>query len=174
MPTSVRGSQRPEGGTNLGGEEFRLLPGREVVALVDFVEVDEVGVGLLGPTPLRLIELSKEDAQGSRKRDVLDVEEAELVLPVETTRGNPCVRHPGERDVVEDLVWCEVAYGVAFEGPCDVLVAARVVVEHPGGEGDGGIGEPVQRLRAQIHFGRVADALCVEEVQLLPGGALVG
>src|SRR5438128_12549069 len=107
MPTSVRGSQRPEGGTNLGGEEFRLLPGREVVALVDFVEVDEVGVGLLGPTPRRLIKLSREDAHGSRNRDALDVEEAELVLPVEPARGNPCIRHPGERNVVEELVWCE-------------------------------------------------------------------
>src|SRR5205823_1344012 len=103
-----------------------------------------------------------------------DVEEAELVLPVETTRGNPCVRHPGERDVVEDLVSREVAYGVALEGPFDVLVAQRVVVEHPGGEGDGRIGEPVQRLRAQPHLGRVSDALRIEELQLLPRAALVG
>jgi len=56
-----------------------------VVALADFVEVDEVGVGLLGPTPRRLIELSREDAHGSRNRDALDVEEAELVLSVETS-----------------------------------------------------------------------------------------
>src|SRR5207244_12585270 len=61
----------------------------------------------------RLIELSREDADGSRNGDALGVEEAELVLPVETTGGNPCVRHPGERDVVEDLVSCEVAHGVA-------------------------------------------------------------
>ena len=42
---------------DLGREELRLLPGGEVVALLDFVEVDEVGVGLLGPAPRGLIEL---------------------------------------------------------------------------------------------------------------------
>src|SRR5205807_7590589 len=111
-----------------------------MIAFADFVEVNELGVGLLGPTPRRLIELSREDAHGGRNRDALDVEEAELVLPVETTRGNPGVRHPRERDVVEDLVSRELADGVPFEGPSDVRVAARVVVEHPGGEGDGRIG----------------------------------
>jgi hypothetical protein len=35
-----------------------------VVASVQLVEVDEVGVGLLGPAPRRLVELSKEDADG--------------------------------------------------------------------------------------------------------------
>src|SRR5947208_8829791 len=108
MPTSVRGSQRPEGGTNLGGEEFRLLPGREVVALVDCVEVDEVGVGLLGPAPRRLIELPRKHAHGGRDGDALDVEEAERVLPVETTRGNPCVRHPRERDVELRASWSSI------------------------------------------------------------------
>src|SRR5467141_3467329 len=139
-----------------------------MVALADFVEVNELAVGFLGPTPRRLIELSREDAHGGRNRYALDVEEAELVLPVETTRGNPGVRHPGERAVVEDLVSCEVTYGVAYEGPCGGLVAAGVVVEHPGGERDGRIGEPVQRLRAQRHLGRVSDALRIEELQLLP------
>src|SRR6266705_1439868 len=166
-------AERSEGRADLGGEELRLLPGCKVVALVDLVEVDELGVGFLSPSARRLVELSREDAYGSRNLGALDVEEAELVLPVETTRGNPCVRHPGHRDVVEDLVSCEVAYGVAFEGPCDVLVAARVVVEHPGGEGDGRIGEPVQRLRALIHLGRVSDALRIEELQLFPRAALV-
>jgi hypothetical protein len=51
-----------------------------------------------------VVELSREEVHGSRNRDALDVEEAELVLPVETTRGHPGVRHPRERDVVEDLV----------------------------------------------------------------------
>src|SRR5687767_13408555 len=139
-------TQGPEGGAYLAREEVRLLPGREVVALVDFVEVDEVGVGLLGPAPRRLIELSRKDADGSRNCDALDVEEAKVVLPVETTRGNPGVRQPGERDVVEDLVSREVADGLTWERPCDVLVAVRIVVEHPGGESDGRIGEAVQGL----------------------------
>src|SRR3954454_11185749 len=96
--------QRREPCADLGGEQLRLLPGGEVVASVYFVEVDEIGIGLLGPAPRRLIQLPGEDAHGSRDGDVLDVEEAQRVLPVETARGDPGVRHPGERDVVEDLV----------------------------------------------------------------------
>ena len=64
--------------------------------------------------------------------------------------------------------------GLAGEGPCDVLVAARVVVEHPGGEGDGRIGEPVQGLRAQPHLQCVADALRVEEAQPVVRALLLG
>ena len=145
-----------------------------MIAPVDLVEVDEVGVGLLGPAPRRLVELSREDAHRCRNRDALDVEEAERVLPVEAPRGHPGVRQPRERDVVEDLVPGEVVDRVAVEAPRDVLVAEQVVVEHPGGEGDGGVGEPVQRLRVQRHLGRVADALRVEEVQPLPRAGLVG
>ena len=145
-----------------------------MIAFADFVEVNELRVGLLGPTARRLIQLSREDAHGGRNRDALDVEEAELVLPVETAGGNPGVRHPGECDVVEDLVSGEVVDGVAREGPGDVLVAARVVVEHPSGEGGGRIGEPVQRLRTQPHLERVADALREEEAQLVVGALFVG
>src|SRR5215212_386152 len=36
-------AKRRQAGANLIGEELRLLPGRDVVALVDFVEVDELG-----------------------------------------------------------------------------------------------------------------------------------
>src|SRR5262249_54088918 len=63
---SRRSSQRPERAAYLGREEVGLLPGREVVASVDFVVVDEIRVGLLGPAPRRLIELSREDADRSR------------------------------------------------------------------------------------------------------------
>ena len=46
---SVR-SQRPEGGADLVGEELRLLPGGEVAAPVDLVEVGEVGVATSRPS----------------------------------------------------------------------------------------------------------------------------
>src|SRR4051812_35305736 len=65
MTTSVVGgnadqcSDRNAARSHLVREEVRLLPGREVVALVDLVEVDEVGVGRLRPAPRRLIELSR-------------------------------------------------------------------------------------------------------------------
>jgi hypothetical protein len=83
-----------------------------------------------------LVELVGEDAHGGRDGDVLDVEEAEGVLPVETTRGNAGVGHPGERDVVQDLVSGQVADGVAGEGGGDVVEAAGVVIQHPGGQVD--------------------------------------
>src|SRR3712207_1102151 len=101
-------AQRPERRAHLGGEQLGLLPGGEVVALVDLVEVDEVRVGTLGPAPRRPVQLAREDADGRRHGDALDVEEAERVLPVETARGDAGVRHPGERDVVQHLVAGEV------------------------------------------------------------------
>ena len=59
-------AKRPEPRADLVGEELRLLPGGEVAALVDLVEVDEVGVGLLRPAPRRLILLAGKDAHGNR------------------------------------------------------------------------------------------------------------
>src|SRR5438067_13585823 len=63
-PHSIRSglAERPEGRADLGGEELRLLPGCKVVAPVDLVEVNELGVGFLSPTARRLVELSREDA----------------------------------------------------------------------------------------------------------------
>ena len=46
---SFSSPQRAEARAELGGEQLRLLPGGEVATSVDFVEVDEVRVGLLGP-----------------------------------------------------------------------------------------------------------------------------
>jgi hypothetical protein len=98
------------------------LPSGEVVAPVDLVEVDELRVRLLGPAPRRLVELHGEDGHGGGHGGALDVEEAEFVLPVEPSRGDPGVRQPRERDVVEDLVPGEVPDRVAVEGGGDVLV----------------------------------------------------
>src|SRR5215831_2348999 len=89
-------AQCPERRADLFGEELRLFPGGEVAALVDLVEVDELRVGPLGPAPRRLILLAREDAHGHRDGDALGVEEATLVLPVETRRGDPGVREPVE------------------------------------------------------------------------------
>src|SRR6516162_2144621 len=83
----LRSAQRPERCPDFGREQVRLLPGGEVVALVDLVEVDELGIGLLSPAPRHLVELAREDAHRGRDGDALDVEEPELVLPVEAGRG---------------------------------------------------------------------------------------
>jgi hypothetical protein len=60
------------------------------------------------------------------------------------------------------------------KGLRDVLVAVRVVVEHPGRKRDGRIREPVQVLRAQPHLKCVADALRGEEAQPVVRALLVG
>ena len=59
------------------------------------------------------------------------------VLPVEPRGGGPGVGDPVERDVVEDRVSREAALGLSFKGACDLLVAVRVVVEHPGCKASG-------------------------------------
>src|SRR5215203_710011 len=77
-------AQRPERRADLVREELRLLPCREVPALLDFVEINEVGVGLFSPAARRLILLPGKDAHGYRNRDPLGVEKATLVFPIET------------------------------------------------------------------------------------------
>ena len=99
-----------------------------MAASVELVEVDEVvGIGALGPAPRGLVELVGEDAYRIGDGDGLGVEEVSLVLPVETSRGNPAVRQPVERDVVEDVVSCELAGQVSQEGPLDEPGLARTV-----------------------------------------------
>src|SRR6185369_3995065 len=90
-------------------EQLRLLPGGEVTAFGDGVEMDEIVVGALGPTPRSLVDLFREDAYGSRNGDVVVVEEGALVFRVEPGAGHARVRQPGKRDVVEDVVPGEVA-----------------------------------------------------------------
>src|ERR671917_2274946 len=78
--------------SNLLREDLGLFPRREVAALVDRVEVDEVRIRLLRPASRRLVLLAGKDGYGDRHGDALDVEEAALVFPVETRRRDPGVR----------------------------------------------------------------------------------
>ena len=103
--------------------------------------MDEFRIRSLRPTPRGLILLARKDAHGYRNGDALGVEEAALVLPVETGRGDPGVRQPIERDVVEDLVTRQFARGA--RGPVQRrgdrrgrLAVGIVVVEKPGGQPD--------------------------------------
>jgi hypothetical protein len=52
-------------------QELRLFPRRKVPALVELVVMDEVGIGLLRPTPRRMVDLVRKDAQRNRDGDVL-------------------------------------------------------------------------------------------------------
>src|SRR5262249_25807573 len=56
--------------TQLRREQLRLLPRREVTALVDLVEVDQVLVGTPGPCLRRSIDVLREDRDGYRQRDL--------------------------------------------------------------------------------------------------------
>ena len=138
----MRSAQRPEARSDLFAEELRLLPRGEVAALVNFVEVDEVGVGALRPASRSLVLLAWEDADSHWNGDALDVEEAALVLLVQTRGGNPRVGQPVERDVVEELVTGQLS-SVA-RGAVDArhetggrLAVTIPMVEKPGGEADG-------------------------------------
>src|SRR5439155_14085380 len=129
-------AQRSQPVAELVDEQLGLLPGGKMPALVELVVVDEVGIGLLRPTPRHLIELVRKDAYGYGDGDALWVEEAELVFPIEASRRDPRVRQPVVGDVVENVVSGK-ALGLSVEDTYDQRQASRVVVEHPGGEADG-------------------------------------
>src|SRR6266702_3848554 len=104
-----------------------------MAASVELVVMDEVaGIRALGPAPRGLVELVGEHADGVRNRDGLGVEEVRLVLPVETGRGNPGVRQPVQRDVVEDVVSSQGAPQLSLKGLFyePGLASAVAVVKH--------------------------------------------
>ena len=80
-------------------------------AFGDGVEMDEIAVGALGPTPGSLVDLFGKDAHGGRNGDVVVVEEGALVFDIEPSAGHARVRQPGEGDVVEDVVAGQAAVG---------------------------------------------------------------
>src|SRR5437899_548515 len=81
--------QRRERGPQLAREELRLLPRREMPALVYLVEVDQVLVGAAGPGLRRTVDVLGKDRDGHRKRDLGRLPQrrtrgiASPVLPVE-------------------------------------------------------------------------------------------
>jgi hypothetical protein len=73
---SIKLPQRFERHAELGDEELRLFPSREVAAFVELVVMDEFGIRTLCPTPRGCIDLVWKDAHGHRDGDVFDVEKA--------------------------------------------------------------------------------------------------
>src|SRR5689334_13131889 len=72
--------QRPQGSASspdLLTEQLRLLPCREVPAIIGFVEVDEIAIATLRPATRRLINLSREDRYCDRY--VGDIDGVEIV-----------------------------------------------------------------------------------------------
>src|SRR6185503_270192 len=75
-------AQRSERRADLFREQLGLLPRREVAALVDLVEVDQVAIGSLDPSSGRTPDLPREDREGRGHGDLALVGDAR-VLPVE-------------------------------------------------------------------------------------------
>src|ERR1700751_3701538 len=111
-----RSAQLCERRAQLGREQLRLLPGGEVAAFVDLVEIDEVAVGTLGPTLRRAVDLAWKHRHCDRDRYVRGlltrgVQDRRGVLPVEPRGRNCAVRQPVERDVVQDRIACQASFG---------------------------------------------------------------
>src|SRR5829696_289064 len=90
--TSARDLHPPhrlERRAELGREELRLFPRREVAALFDLVVVDEFRVCPLRPAPRGLVLLAGEHGHRNGNGDALGVEEAALVFPIEARRRDP-------------------------------------------------------------------------------------
>src|ERR1700733_9843604 len=137
---SRRLTQRPECSPHLGGKERRLFPRSEMTAFVELVVANKYGIGPLCPASGGRVDFVGEDAHGDRDRDTPDVEEASSRrnlrgVPVETRRGDPGVRQPVKRDVVEDVIPSK-PLRLTIEDARDHTVTADVVIQHPRGEAD--------------------------------------
>src|SRR6266849_5604974 len=128
-------AQWSERHANLFREELRLFPRREVSAFRESVVVNQFGIGFLCPAPRGCIDLIGKYAHGSRDRDTFQGEKGKLAFPIETSRRDRRIHQPVERYVVEGVV-SRQALGLTVENACDERLAARVVVEHPGGQAD--------------------------------------
>src|SRR5918995_5619427 len=138
-------TQRGECGSHLLSEELGLFPCREVAALVDLVEVADVGVDRIDPAARGPPDLAGERGEPDLNRDLrrslpgrLGCRQSSSILPVRPGRRGASARQPVQRDVVDDRLPGEMARGLPLdEGAGDLVVAVRVVVEQPGGQGDG-------------------------------------
>src|SRR4051794_24324830 len=65
--SSERSAEWPKRSPELGGEELRLFPGREVSAPVGLVEIDQVAIGAPGPRLGGSVDLVRKDRDRHRK-----------------------------------------------------------------------------------------------------------
>jgi hypothetical protein len=67
--------------------------------------MDQFGIRLLCPAPRGWIEFVREDAHGNRDGNAFGIEiPFAPILPIETGARKRCVRQPGDRDVVENVI----------------------------------------------------------------------
>src|SRR5580704_4373661 len=136
--------------------------------------MDQFGKRPLRPASWSRIEFVGKHAHGGWDNDAPDAEERiTLVFPIETSPRKRCIRQPGERDVVQDVVSGE-AFAASGEDTRDHLVAARVVIKEISRKADRGISDSVKRLRAQPHLVPVGDSLLIDELYILVSDLFVG
>ena len=116
-----------------------------MAAAADLVEVREGGIDLLDPAPRGFKELATECREGDRERDWRRAWPASRAtglgpscFPVPPGGRGATALQPVQRDVVDDVFLGEIAHGLAIDKRAgDLVVAVRVVVEHPGRQPDG-------------------------------------
>src|SRR5215831_13221209 len=112
-PTSALAGQakRPKCFSKLAREQLRLLPGREVAAFVDFVEIGQVGISTMSPRIRRTVDVFGEHGDRDRKLDLRRLPRsrargiASTVFPVEARGRGRGVGEPIKRDVIQDFVF---------------------------------------------------------------------
>src|SRR5882672_10344679 len=121
---SARFAEWSERGPELGTEELGFLPRREVPALVDLVEVDQVAIGAPGPGLRGSIDVLRKYRDGHRQRDLggllrarTDHAAPRAVLPVQPPCRGRAVGQPVERDVVQHVVFRRRLFGIGAVGP---------------------------------------------------------
>src|SRR5215813_10190232 len=87
-------TKRLKGRSELSHEDHWLLPCREVAALLDLVVIEQFGICPLRPAAWSLVLLAGEDSHGHRDLDTLGIEEAALVLPIDTGGRDSRIRQP--------------------------------------------------------------------------------
>src|SRR6185503_6581785 len=96
----------------------------------------ELWIRPLRPSPRRMVDLVRKDAQRNRDGDVLWAQVGlGEPLPIETRRRDCRVRQPEQCDVVEHVVSGKPRW-LAVKSTCDEPQTSRVVVEQPGCRAD--------------------------------------
>jgi hypothetical protein len=81
-PTSVQLAQRSKRRSDLGHEDFRLFPRREVTAPLGFVPTNKLVITTFGPASWRAVDLTGKDRDSGSDGDAGGVEGLGVILPV--------------------------------------------------------------------------------------------
>ena len=128
-----------------------------MAAAADLVEGHEGRIDRLDPAPRGFKDLAPERREGDRNQDRgrslagrKGCWPGRVLIPRYNRADEaPLALQPGQRDVVDDVFLGQIAHGLAVdESAGDLVVAVRVVVEHPGCEPEGCIQQGSSRSSA--------------------------